>query len=150
MSVSSLGFAQLGLNWQEVGPDDIGGRTRAVLYDKTDATGNRIFAGSVGGGVFKSTDGGHTWSPVNDQSGVFNVSCMAQAADGSILVGTGERFFYRNLYQYKSNAFKGTGLYKFSPTSNTFTLVKDSAVFGDINEVATHPTNAQNNLCSGY
>lgn len=143
MSVSSLGFAQLGLNWQEVGPDDIGGRTRAVLYDKTDATGNRIFAGSVGGGVFKSTDGGHTWSPVNDQSGVFNVSCMAQAADGSILVGTGERFFYRNLYQYKSNAFKGTGLYKFSPTSNTFTLVKDSAVFGDINEVATHPTNAQ-------
>lgn len=143
MSVSSMGFAQLGLNWQQVGPDDIGGRTRSVLYDKTDPTGKTIFAGSVGGGVFKSTDGGSSWVPVNDQSGVFNISCMSQASDGSIYVGTGERFFYRNQYQYKSNAFKGTGLYKFSPTTNTFTLVKDSAIFGDINEIATHPTNAQ-------
>lgn len=143
MSISSACFAQLGLNWQEVGPDNVGGRTRVVLYDKTDATGKTIFAGSVGGGVFKSIDGGHKWVPVNDQSGVFNVSCMSQAADGSIYVGTGERFFYRNLYQYKSNGFKGTGLYKFSPNSTTFTLVKDSALFGDINEVATHPTNSQ-------
>jgi len=143
MSISLNGVAQLGLNWQEVGPDNVGGRTRVVLYDKTDPTGKTIFAGSVGGGVFKSTNGGSTWAPVNDQSGVFNVSCMSQAADGSIYVGTGESFFYRNLYQYKSNAFKGTGLYKFSPNGTTFTLVKDSSLFGDINEVATHPTNAQ-------
>ncbi|GIV29564.1 MAG: hypothetical protein KatS3mg028_0630 [Bacteroidia bacterium] len=143
MSISLSGFAQLGLNWQEVGPDNVGGRTRVVLYDKTDPTGKTIFAGSVGGGVFKSTNGGASWTPVNDQSGVFNVSCMSQAADGSIYVGTGESFFYRNLYQYKSNAFKGTGLYKFSPNGTTFTLVKDSSLFGDINEVATHPTNAQ-------
>ncbi len=143
LTITSFGYAQLGLNWQEVGPDNAGGRTRSVLYDKTDATGNTIFAGSVGGGVFKSTNGGSTWAPVNDQSGVFNVSCMAQAADGNIYVGTGESFFYRNLYQYKSNAFKGTGLYKFSPTGTTFTLVQDSSLFGDINEIATHPTNAQ-------
>lgn len=143
MSVSFAGFAQLGLNWQEVGPDNVSGRTRVVIYDKTDATGKTIFAGSAGGGVFKSTNGGNTWVPVNDQSGVFNVSCMAQAADGSILVGMGESFFYRNLPRYKSQAFKGTGLYKFSPSGNTFTLVKDSSLFGDINELATHPTNAQ-------
>ncbi len=143
MSISTLGFAQLGLNWEEVGPNNIGGRTRTVLYDKTDATGKTIFAGSVGGGVFKSLDGGLSWSPVNDQSGVFNVSCMSQAADGTIYAGTGETFFYRNMSEYKSQAFKGTGLYKFSPTGNTFTLVQDSSLFGDINEIATHPTNAQ-------
>lgn len=143
MTISFASMAQLGLNWQEVGPNNIGGRTRVVIYDKTDPSGKTIFAGSVGGGVFKSTDGGNSWSPVNDQSGVFNVSCMAQAADGSILVGTGETFFYRNQYSYKSNGFKGTGLYRFSPSGNTFALVKDSSVFGDINEVATHPTNSQ-------
>jgi len=143
ISISSFGFAQLGLNWQEIGPDNIGGRTRAILYDKTDPTGKTIFAGSVGGGVFKSTNGGSTWAPVNDQSGVFNVSCMAQGADGTIYVGTGESFFYRNLYQFKSHAFKGTGLYKFSPNSNTFTLLADSSLLGDVNEVATHPTDPQ-------
>lgn len=143
MSISAIGYAQLGLNWQEVGPDNLGGRTRSVIYDKTDLTGKRIFAASVGGGVFKSTNGGSSWVPVNDQSGVFNVSCMSQAADGSIYVGTGETFFFRNMLQYKHQAFKGTGLYKFSPTGNTFTLVKDSSLFGDINEIATHPTNAQ-------
>lgn len=142
MSVSTVGYAQLGLNWQEVGPNNLGGRTRAVIYDKTDPTGKRIFAGSVGGGVFKSTDGGLSWTPVNDQSGVFNISCMSQAADGSIYVGTGEAFF-KNMPYYKHQAFKGTGLYKFSPTGNTFTLVQDSALFGDINEVATHPTDPQ-------
>ncbi len=143
MGISTAGLAQLGLNWQEVGPDDVGGRTRTVLYDKTDATGKTIFAASAGGGVFKSTNGGSSWAPVNDQSGVFNVSCMSQAADGSIYAGTGESFFYRNLYQYKSNAFNGTGLYKFSPNGSTFTLVQDSALLGNINEIATHPTNAQ-------
>lgn len=139
----TMNYAQLGLNWQELGPNDVGGRSRSVVYDKTDINGKTIYAGSVSGGLFKSTDGGASWVSVGDQSGVFNISCMSQAANGNLYIGTGERFFFRNMYAYKSNAFAGTGLYMYSPSSNSFTLVKDSSLFGDVNEVATHPTNAQ-------
>ena len=42
--------------WQERGPNNIGGRTRAMIIDKRDATGNTVFAGSVSGGMFKTTN----------------------------------------------------------------------------------------------
>ena len=49
-------FAQLGLTWAEMGPNDIAGRCRSIIVDKTDATGNKIYAAGVSGGVFKSLD----------------------------------------------------------------------------------------------
>ncbi len=42
--------------WNEIGPDNIGGRTRAIVIDPDDTA--RIFAGSAGGGVWRSTDTG--------------------------------------------------------------------------------------------
>jgi hypothetical protein len=33
------------VTWQERGPTNIGGRTRAMIIDKRDATGNTVFAG---------------------------------------------------------------------------------------------------------
>ncbi len=140
MSISTVGFAQLGLNWQEVGPDDAGGRTRAVLFDKTDATGNTLYAGSAGGGVFKSTNGGSTWLPINDQSKVFNISAMTQAPNGVIYIGTGESFV-RDGRANRTTGFIGTGLYKL--VGGTISLVKDSSTFGNINELATDPSNSQ-------
>ena len=44
------------LAWTERGPSNVGGRTRAILIDKRDATGNTVFAGSVGGGIWKCTN----------------------------------------------------------------------------------------------
>src|SRR5947209_10636084 len=37
------------LAWQEIGPDNIGGRVRSIAIDPTNAS--RIFAGSAGGGI---------------------------------------------------------------------------------------------------
>ena len=42
------GSRLLGLSWQELGPNNVGGRTRAFLIDRTDH--NRLYAGGVGGG----------------------------------------------------------------------------------------------------
>src|ERR1044072_8238972 len=41
------------LSWNERGPNNIGGRSRAILIDKRDPTGNTVFAASVSGGIFK-------------------------------------------------------------------------------------------------
>jgi len=50
------------LAWKEMGPDKVGGRTRAILIDKNNT--NTLYAGSVSGGLWKSTDAGGSWKKV--------------------------------------------------------------------------------------
>ncbi|HWY11440.1 MAG TPA: T9SS type A sorting domain-containing protein [Bacteroidia bacterium] len=133
--VGSDAFAQLGLTWSEMGPNDIAGRCRSIIVDKTDPSGNKLFAAGVSGGVFKSADAGATWAPVNDQSPSLIVSCMAQDfSSGKVYFGTGETFGHGG-DGAGSSGFIGTGLYSITSPS-TITQVKDSSVFGNINEVA--------------
>ena len=56
------------LEWTSLGPDNFGGKTTAIVYDNRDASGNTVFAGSVGGGVWKSVNDGITWQAVSDLS----------------------------------------------------------------------------------
>ncbi|MEP7229738.1 MAG: T9SS type A sorting domain-containing protein [Ginsengibacter sp.] len=62
------------------GPDNIGGRTRAFAIDKRYGTGtnNVILSGSVSGGIFRTTDGGVTWTKVTPQTDIHNVTSIAQ------------------------------------------------------------------------
>src|SRR5438105_4658478 len=48
-------------NWIPTGPRNITGRVRALAVHPTDPT--IVYAGVASGGVFKSIDGGETWSP---------------------------------------------------------------------------------------
>lgn len=50
--------------WIEIGPGNIGGRTRAIVIDPTDS--NIMYAAGVAGGVWKSTDAGASWNPTDD------------------------------------------------------------------------------------
>src|SRR5205085_1552415 len=50
--------------WQSLGPGNVGGRTRALIIDPV--TPNTMYAAGVAGGVWKTTDGGASWSPLND------------------------------------------------------------------------------------
>jgi hypothetical protein len=54
------------VNWIEMGPTNIGGRTRAILIDANDTTGQTIWAGGISGGLWKSTNGGNSWTVIND------------------------------------------------------------------------------------
>ena len=42
--------------WEERGPNDIGGRTRAIIFDPNDPTFNTVYAGGVSGGLWKNTN----------------------------------------------------------------------------------------------
>ena len=52
------------LTWREIGPFR-GGRSVAVAGSV--ARPNEYYMGTVGGGVFKTTDGGMSWQPVTDK-----------------------------------------------------------------------------------
>lgn len=115
------------LYWLSMGPDNMGGQTTAVIYDnKPNQFGNPngvIYIGSKGGGVYKSYNHGITWHQVGDLN--LMVSCMAQAEDGTIYVGTGDcgsAATYNGLSQQSyTNSFVGSGLYKL--VNDEYTLI---------------------------
>lgn len=45
-----------GVKWQERGPNNIAGRTRAIMFDPNDATKKKVWAGSVAGGLWTNDD----------------------------------------------------------------------------------------------
>src|SRR5205085_3708880 len=59
--------------WENMGPDNVGGRCRALLIDKD--SGHLMWVGSVTGGLFRSRTGGQSWTPVNDLQENLNVTC---------------------------------------------------------------------------
>jgi hypothetical protein len=67
-------------NYIPAGPNNNGGRTRAIAYDvRYNGTTNRVLiAGGISGGIFRSTDGGANWTRVTPAGEVHNVSSIAQ------------------------------------------------------------------------
>src|SRR3974390_1903423 len=87
-----------GMKWRHVGPFR-GGRVLAVAGVPGDP--NTYYFGAVAGGVFKSTNGGVTWTPMFDKQSVSSIGAIAVAdSDHNILyVGTGEACLRGNISQ---------------------------------------------------
>lgn len=132
------------LNWTSLGPDNYGSLTRGIVYDNQDATNKTIYIGTMGGGVFKTTNGGITWASVSQN---LMVSCMVQTEDGTIYIGTGDGRGAHNQnglseLNYETS-FVGTGIYKLgseTPVENTSSVafVNDMAVYGNKVYAATN------------
>ena len=62
--------------WESRGPNDVGGRTRALIIDSRDSTGNTLFVGSVAGGLWKCTNAmlAPTWERVEGYVGNPSIS----------------------------------------------------------------------------
>ncbi|MEO0728376.1 MAG: 3-coathanger stack domain-containing protein, partial [Bacteroidota bacterium] len=85
----------LPIYWEERGPNNVGGRTRAILIDANDPTGRTIWAGSVSGGLWRTTNidaGAVNWTPINDLFQNLAISSIVQDPTNSNLMyfGTGE------------------------------------------------------------
>lgn len=81
-------------SWVERGPTNVGGRTRAIMFDPNDPTRETVFAGGVTGGLWKNTaisNAASTWTRVNISDNL-NVSCLAYDPNNTNIfyVGTGE------------------------------------------------------------
>ncbi|MDQ6762569.1 MAG: T9SS type A sorting domain-containing protein [Bacteroidota bacterium] len=107
-----------GISWQEQGPANVGGRTRAILFDKNDATNNTIFAGGVSGGIWKCSNlsnASPNWIKVTDILDNIAVSCIVQdQANPSVMYfGTGE--IWGN-----TDALRGLGIWKSTDGGTTW------------------------------
>lgn len=66
-------------NWQERGPINVGGRTRAVMYDPNDGSNQKVWAGGVAGGLWYTnniTAGTPTWTNVGDFWDNIAITCI--------------------------------------------------------------------------
>jgi hypothetical protein len=113
----------MGFKWNSMGPSNIGGRTRAILIDKNDPTGQTIFAGGVSGGLWKSVNGGATWDSINDNMSNINIGCITEDANNNIYVGTGEGYSLYYGGQAFSTAILGGGVFKSTDHGATFNLL---------------------------
>ncbi|MCR5658269.1 MAG: T9SS type A sorting domain-containing protein [Bacteroidales bacterium] len=143
------------LYWINMGPDNMGGQTTAVLYDNTkNASGNPngvVYIGSKGGGVYKTYNNGITWHQVGDMN--LMVSTMVQDKNGIIYVGTGDGGDNANQnglsQQGYTNSFIGSGIYTIdarnddamqqivTPTADEWLYVNELAFVNDILLAAT-------------
>lgn len=123
LKFSAAKSGALGLQWELVGPDNQGGRTRALMFDKL--IPNKLWAGSVGGGLFQSLDGGNNWTRVETYDGFFPIGSITQASDGSIYVGTGEGLGNPLSGSGSSLGSQsgGNGIYKSTDDGLTWTLL---------------------------
>ncbi len=119
--------------WIQRGPANVGGRTKAVMFDPNDPTHNRVFAGGVSGGLwinFNISSPGSSW---------YNVSLPHNLAVSSItydpnnpqnmFVGTGE--------SYSRGAVNGNGIWRSTDGGYTW-----EHVFGGQDGTAQFVSNA--------
>jgi hypothetical protein len=138
---------ELGLNWQEMGPDNTPGRVRAVVFDNTDPGGQTLIAAGVTGGLWKTTNLGATWNKIDQISPNIYVTCMVQSSEGTIYAGTGEAFCTETDTYY--GGLVGQGMFK-STDQNNFELIpgttpvvtqlNDTVDWAYINNIALDPS----------
>ncbi|HYD52540.1 MAG TPA: glycosyl hydrolase [Gemmatimonadaceae bacterium] len=120
------------LRWREIGPFR-GGRSVAVAGSRQRP--NEYWMGTVGGGVFKTLDGGASWGPVTDRwfGGSIGAIEVAPSNPDIVYVGGGE-------YPIRGNTAHGDGLWKTIDGGRTWQRIglDDSRHIAD---VVVHPEN---------
>lgn len=138
-STSPSGVAGIGSGlWTPLGPGNIGGRIRALVIDPTNAS--VMYAGSVGGGVWKTTNGGVSWQALDDFMANLAVSTLVMdPTDHNVLyAGTGEGM-------YNGDAIRGAGIFKTTDAGATWSQIPSTAngSWYYVNRIAISPANNQ-------
>lgn len=118
--VPSRAHPQLGTvsnsgTWRGLGPQPINsgsgvadsGRLTAIAVDNTSTSGHTVYIGAADGGVWKTTNGGTTWTPLFDGEPTLSIGSIAidPSNSNTIYVGTGES-------NYSGDAVDGMGIFK--------------------------------------
>ncbi|WP_299463175.1 IPT/TIG domain-containing protein [uncultured Microscilla sp.] len=137
-----------GAKWAQRGPHNVGGRTRALAIDQ--ANEQVILAGGASGGMWRSDNGGASWSKVTGASQNHSVTAIAQdpqnPATWYYTAGEGAG---NSASASFSAPFVGNGVYKSTDNGLTWVLLTNTASGANEGDnpfritwnVKVHPTN---------
>jgi photosystem II stability/assembly factor-like uncharacterized protein len=132
------------LNWEFQGPGNVGGRLRGLMVHPNNP--NILYVGSVSGGVWKSMNGGASWSPTMNDLITLNVSALAMKPGDSntIYAGTGEAYL-------TGDCLPGRGLLKTTDGGQTWKRIHVANGLNTpfITEIAVSPANPNVVYASG-
>jgi len=139
--------------WTQVGPWNVGGRTRTLAIDVNND--KVIIAGAVSGTLYRSANGGQNWNPVSDPvMEPFGSSCITQDPrknkSNIWYLGTGEAF--GSSASGGNASYLGNGVYKSLDSGKTWSSLPSTAYnpllaihgFDGTWNLAVNPVNAQN------
>jgi photosystem II stability/assembly factor-like uncharacterized protein len=135
-------------SWQNRGPNNVGGRTRALAVDINDE--NILLAGGVSGGMWRSTDQGNTWAKTTGSNELQSVTCVAQDHSNPNIwyYGTGE--WSGNSAGDPGAFYLGDGIYKSNDNGLTWSVLQATSTnlpqvwdqhFDFNHELVVNPTN---------
>ncbi len=109
--------------------DQTSGRIRATMVDSLDPTHKTVFAGSVAGGLWKTTDitvSPANWTPVNDFLSNLAIADICQdprpGFQNNMYMCTGESYF-------NADAVRGVGVFKSVDAGTTWSFLPSSSAF---------------------
>lgn len=112
-------------NWIEAGPNDVGGRTRALAIDLDNP--NTVLAGGVSGGIWKSTNNGETWQMKSQAYQALSVTSIAQdprPGFRNIWYYTAGEYIGGSAWDMSGQArFMGDGVYKSTDSGETWNIL---------------------------
>lgn len=123
-------------SWSNLGPNNIGGRIRAIaIKPKANPSDPyEIFIGAAGGGLWRSTNGGLTWNPINDFLPSLAITCIVIDPTNSNIMyaSTGEG-------QAPVMGLPGAGVFKSTNGGINWTQLADMANQNFVHKLAIVP-----------
>lgn len=124
-------------SWTEV-PSNMGGRVRSLMFDPNDENHQKIWAGSVTGGLWYTTNlysVAKKWIPVSDIWENLSISSIVYDPNNPQIfyVGTGEAQTAVTIYRESST--RGVGIWKTTDAGSTWELLPSTSKFHYISDL---------------
>ena len=123
--------------WVERGPVNVGGRTRAIMFDPNDANNKKVWAGGVSGGIWSNNDIttiSSSWEQADDFMANLAVTTLAYDPlnPTTFYAGTGEG--WQNI-----DAVRGAGIFKSVDAGNTWSQLANTTTFFYVQKLVVTP-----------
>lgn len=130
--------------WQPMGPVAVQtssyglvtGRVSALAFDPADSTGNRLYVGTTGGGVWAAQNAGSSnpanivFSPLTDAVGAFSTALEASISIGALTVqpgGTGVVLAGTGDPNDALDSYYGAGILRSTDNGGSWSLIRSTA-----------------------
>ncbi len=131
------------IRWDNIS-SNMGGRTRALMWDPNSAVGNKVWAGSVTGGIWYNndiTDPLSSWQPVDDFMASLSVSVISYDPNNSQIfyAGTGEA--PTAIITYRESSGRGVGIWKSINGGESWDIIPSTQEFAYVNDIEVRNEN---------